>query len=194
MEQVFHPFFTTKGLSKGTGLGLASAYGIIKAHGGYIDVASKKEQGTTFMVYLPASNGKIVEGKEVSYKIKRGTETVLFVDDEDRVLDVGRQMLEALGYNILIARGGREALKVYDSSKGEIDLVILDMIMPEMGGEETFSRMKEINPEIKVLLSSGYSIEGQAKEILNRGCNGFIQKPFSINDLSRSITSVLNNE
>jgi two-component system, cell cycle sensor histidine kinase and response regulator CckA len=194
MEQIFHPFFTTKGLSKGTGLGLASAYGIIKAHGGYINVASEKEQGTTFTIYLPASNSKITEKKEVSCKIKRGTETVLFVDDEDRVLDVGKQMLEALGYNILTARGGREALAVYGSSKGEIDLVILDMIMPEMGGEETFSRMKEIDPEIKVLLSSGYSIEGQATEILNRGCNGFIQKPFNINDLSHNITRVLNNE
>ena len=88
----------------------------------------------------------------------------------------------------------REALEVYGSSKGKIDLVILDMIMPEMGGEETFSRMKEIDPEIKVLLSSGYNIEGQAKEIIDRGCNGFIQKPFSINDLSRSITRVLDNE
>ncbi|HUU40593.1 MAG TPA: response regulator, partial [Desulfatiglandales bacterium] len=193
MEQIFRPFFTTKELSNGTGLGLSSTYGIIKAHGGYIDVDSKKGQGTTFKIFLPAANGKVTEENKIIHQLKKGTETVLLVDDEEMILDTGSKMLEALGYKILKARDGKEALEIYSLNKDKIDLVILDIIMPVIGGEETYNRMKEINPKIKVLLSSGYSLESQAAEILSRGCNGFMQKPFSINDLSHSITSALNS-
>ena len=191
MERIFEPFFTTKGLAKGTGLGLASVYGIIKAHGGYIDVDSEKKHGTTFSIYLPASEKVLAEEKEFPDDIVKGKETVLLVDDEETVLDVGVKMLENLGYTVLEAKGGSEAVEVYNEKKDGVDMVILDMIMPEMSGEKTYDKIKEINSKVKVLLSSGYSIEGQAEEILKRGCDGFIQKPFSVRELSGKIREVL---
>ena len=114
-----------------------------------------------------------------------GTETVLLVDDEDMIINVGEQMLRTLGYKILLARSGKKAIEVYKKNRRKIDMVILDMIMPGIGGGEAYDTIKEINPNIKVLLSSGYSIDGQAEEILERGCNGFIQKPFNMKELSQ---------
>jgi CheY-like chemotaxis protein len=192
MERIFEPFFTTKGMARGTGLGLASVYGIVKAHGGYIEVGSKKGHGTTFSIYLPASSEKVaLKEVELPEKILKGKETILLVDDEDMVLDVGEQMLKKLGYEVLLAEGGREAIELYNKNRDIIDMVLLDMIMPEMGGGETYDRMKEINPDIKVLLSSGYSVDGQATEILKRGCDGFIQKPFDMQGLSQRIRKIL---
>ncbi|MBW1690358.1 MAG: PAS domain S-box protein [Deltaproteobacteria bacterium] len=191
IERIFEPFFTTKGFTKGTGLGLASVYGIVKANGGYIDVKSKKGQGTTFSIYLPASRKKLREEHERSSEIITGTETILLADDEKMILDVGTQILETMGYTVMVARGGKEALDIYEENIDTIDLVILDMIMPDMGGGEAFDRLKEINPGVKVLLSSGYSIDGKAQEIMARGCGGFIQKPFSVEDLSQKIREIL---
>jgi CheY-like chemotaxis protein len=194
LEHIFEPFFTTKGLAEGTGLGLASSYGIIKAHGGYIDVESELGRGTTFIIYLPATQERAEhEKKEPLAQISTGSGTILFVDDEDTILDLSRQMLSALGYNVLPAGSGEEALCLYKSYPEEIDLVILDMIMPQMGGGETFDRMRQINPHVKVLLSSGYSLDGQAQEILNRGCDGFIQKPFDLTALSGRLTEILSS-
>jgi len=194
MKRIFDLFFTTKEMGRGTGLGLASAYGIIKSHGGYIDVESEKGHGSTFKIYLPAS-GKVIE-KAVSRaeKIVKGSGTILLVDDEEMILKVGQDILEALGYEALRAKSGKEAIEKYKKKKDRISLIILDMIMPEMGGGETYDILKGINKDIKVILSSGYSIEGQATEILNRGCNGFIQKPFSIKDLSQSIRRALDEK
>jgi len=191
--KVFDPFFTTKGLAKGTGLGLASVYGIIKAHGGYIDLESQKGQGTTFFIYLPASKETIGEEIKIPGVIEKGKETILLVDDEEIILDVGEALLTSLGYTVLIAHGGKEALEIVRTTlpSSPPDLVILDMIMPSMGGGETYDRMKEFSPTIKVLLSSGYSINGQAKEILKRGCDGFIQKPFTLGEVSKAIRAVL---
>ena len=210
MEHIFEPFFTTKGLAKGTGLGLASVYGIIKAHAGYIEVDSHKGQGTIFSIYLPASKKKLPEARVHSVGITTGTETVLLVDDEEMILEVGTQMLEALGYKVVEARSGREAIDIVSKAhrakrKAEEgkeryapsamppapDLIILDMIMPDMGGRETLERIRELNSDIKVLLSSGYSIDGWAKEILERGCDGFIQKPFDIKELSQKVREIL---
>ncbi len=193
-ERVFDPFFSTKGLGKGTGLGLASVYGIIKAHGGYIDVESKKGSGTTFKIYLPGAEKKVQTVAKSARQIIEGSETVLLVDDEPMVLEVGINMLKKLGYTVLEAKGGREAVKVYKANKDKIDLVILDMIMPDRGGGETYDQMKEIDPTVTVLLSSGYSIDGQATEILERGCNGFIQKPFTIKELSGRIREILEKD
>jgi CheY-like chemotaxis protein len=116
------------------------------------------------------------------------------VDDEELVLDVGVQLLKALGSTVLEAKGGREAVEIYRENKDRIDMVLLDMVMPGMGGGEAYDKMKDINPDIKALLSSGYSIDGQATEILERGCNGFIQKPFDMKQLSRSIREILDQE
>jgi len=193
-ERVFDPFFSTKGLGKGTGLGLASVYGIIKAHGGYIDVESKKGSGTTFKIYLPGAEKKVEMVAKSARQIIKGSETVLLVDDEPMVLEVGINMLKKLGYTVLEAKGGREAVKVYKANKDKINLVILDMVMPDRGGGETYDQMKEIDPTVTVLLSSGYSIDGQATEILERGCNGFIQKPFTIKELSGRIREILEKD
>jgi len=188
---IFEPFFTTQKIGLGTGLGLASAYGIIKNHGGIIDVDSKKGEGTTFTIYLPASEKEIVKEEKAPERVLKGTETVLLVDDEDTIIDVGVEILAELGYTVLLARSGKEAIEIYKKKKDKIDIVILDMIMPGVGGGETYDRMKEINPNAKVLLSSGYSINGQATEILDRGCNGFIQKPFNMRAFSQEVRKIL---
>lgn len=190
-QRVFEPFFTTKGRGRGTGLGLASAYGIIRNHGGFITLYSERGHGTAFNLYLPVSASGAVVDAALERQVIRGTETILIVDDEDIVLNVGVEVLKTLGYQVLAARGGPEAIEIYRQKAGEIDMVILDMIMPEMGGGRVFDAMKGINPAVKVLLASGYSLNGQASNILSRGCGGFIQKPFSIIDLSKKIREIL---
>jgi len=190
-ERIFEPFFTTKEMGRGTGLGLASVYGIIKSHSGYIDVHSEKEKGTTFTIYLPASEKEAVREKSVPAAMLKGIGTILLIDDEKMILDVGRELLEELGYTVLSALSGREALDIFQKNSDKIDLVIMDMIMPGMGGGETFDRLRAINPNIKVLLSSGYSVNGQASKILHRGCDGFIQKPFNLNQLSEKIGKIM---
>ena len=162
-ERIFDPFFTTKEMGRGTGLGLATVYGIIKGHKGMINVYSEPGHGTTFTIYLPASEKEVVKEKTATGTIARGTETILLVDDEKMVLEVSREMLESMGYRVYAAGSGQEAIAVYMEKRNEIDLVILDMIMPGISGGETFDRLREINPAIKVLLSSGYSINGQAQ-------------------------------
>jgi len=193
-QRIFEPFFTTKDMGRGIGLGLASAYGIIKNHGGFINVYSEKGEGTTFTIYLPASGKEVVNEKRLSEDILRGTETVLLVDDEEMIIDVGEELLMELGYTVLIARSGKETIKLFKKKKDQVDLIILDMIMPDMGGRDVYDRLKQISPHIKVLLSSGYSINGQAQAILDRGCNGFIQKPFNIEQLSRKVREILDEK
>lgn len=190
-QKIFDPFFTTKEVSRGTGLGLASAYGIIRNHGGIINVRSKMGEGATFTIYLPASERMVQEEKSLSEEVKKGKETVLLVDDEDAIVDVGKKLLEALGYKAFVAKGGEEAIEIFKKNQDQIDMVVLDMIMPQMGGAETYDHLKEVCPDIKVLLSSGYSIDGLAKTILAKGCDGFIQKPFGIKDLSQKLREIL---
>lgn len=191
MQRIFEPFFTTREMGRGAGLGLASAHGIIKHHGGVINVYSEKGKGTTFSIYFPASGKEHIEDKVIPGDLLKGNETILFVDDQDVVIDVGRSILEELGYKVLPAKSGQEAIDIYSQHMEEIDLVILDMVMPAMGGGETYDRLKEIDPGVKVILSSGYSLNGQASGILERGCDGFIQKPFNVNELSKKIREIL---
>ncbi len=190
-QRIFDPFFTTKEMGRGTGLGLASVYGIVKNHGGFIDVFSKTGQGTRFEIYLPASAKKVAIKEKAVEEFVEGQETVLLVDDEAMIIDVGSRMLAKLGYRVYTARDGKEAIKVFQKHQEKIDAIVLDMIMPQMGGGETFDRIRKIKPGVKVLLSSGYSINGQASEILSRGCNGFIQKPFNLQNLSQSLRAIL---
>ncbi len=193
-QRIFDPFFTTKEMGRGTGLGLASVYGIVKNHEGFINVYSKKEQGTKFEIYLPASGKAIPALKKANEKFVKGQETVLLVDDEDMIIDVGTRMLKKLGYQVFTARDGKEAIDIFKKHQDKIDLIVLDMIMPQMGGGETYDRIKKIKPDVKVLLSSGFSINGQASEILNRGCNGFIQKPFNLQNLSQNLRAILEGD
>ena len=191
LERIFDPFFTTKPKGTGTGLGLASAYGIIKNHGGSIHVSSKQGKGTTLTIYLPVMEKQPLIQEHRREEGIRDRETILVVDDEQSNIAVMVEMLEMLHYRVLPAGSGQEAVAVYSQKGKEIDLVILDMIMPGINGGRTFDILREINPDVAVILASGYSAEGEARSIINRGCRGFIQKPFHMQELSRRVRDVL---
>ncbi len=190
-ERIFEPFFTTKELGRGTGLGLAMVYGIVKNHNGFIEVASEPGKGTTFTLYFPASEKVITEERPETPGVVKGTGTILVVDDEPQVLAVSKEILECLGYVVHGAKSGEEALALYKEMKGSVSLVIIDMIMPGLSGSETFDRLRELDPSAKIMLASGYSLDGQAREIMNKGCDGFIQKPFDITLISQKVRELL---
>lgn len=194
-ERIFEPFFTTKEMGRGTGLGLASVYGIIKNHNGFINVYSEKGQGSTFNIYFPVSDKKDEKEKipetESMVDLAPCTETILLVDDEAIILDVAGDMLKTLGYSVITAQDGLAVVDLYRQHQEQIDLIILDMVMPDKSGGEIFDEIKKINPRVKVLLSSGYSLNGQASKIIDRGCDGFIQKPFTITDISKQLRKIL---
>ena len=189
-DRIFEPFFTTKHRGRGTGMGLASVYGIIKGHGGNIRVSSDPGKGTCFTVSLPAMADR---GEDPSAPAPAAPKvlTILLVDDEDFVREIGHDLLEHLGFSVIVASNGEQAVDLFTESREIVDLVILDLIMPEMSGAETFERLKRIDPAVRVLLSSGYSIEGEAQALLDRGCDGFIQKPFTIAQLKDKIERIL---
>ena len=196
-ERIFEPFFTTKQMGRGTGLGLASVYGAVKGHGGYIDVESEIGRGTTFRIYLPIKRSASTEvpGEPEQDRLdssepqRRGT--ILLVDDEQAVLKVATEILHKLRFNVLAAENGSEALRLYRKKRKEIVLVILDIVMPGMGGSEVFQELRNLAPEVKVLLCSGYSIQGEADRLIGIGASGFIQKPFSLRSLEQSIADTL---
>ncbi|SEM20558.1 PAS domain S-box-containing protein [Syntrophus gentianae] len=190
-QRIFEPFFTTREMKRGTGLGLASAYGIIQGHGGSIEVDSEIGRGTTFRIYLPASDKEIPGTVRPVADVAKGHETILLVDDEEINIEVVSEILEMLGYSVFTAQSGQDAVHFYQSKKDTVDLVLLDMIMPGMGGGDTFDALKEIDPGVKVILSSGYSLHGEASRIMERGCSAFIQKPFRIEELSGKLEEVL---
>ncbi len=190
--RIFEPFFTTKGMGKGTGLGLASVYGIVKNHGGAIEVESAPGQGTTFTLLLPTAVEAAPRAAPAAENPRSpGRGTLLVVDDESAVLRMNARLLEGLGYVVLTASGGREAVELVRQHGTAISLVILDMTMPEMSGSQTFDALRDLNPDLKVLLASGYSVQGKAQQILDRGCNGFIQKPFDTTTLSAKLAEIL---
>ena len=198
LERIFEPFYTTRPMAEGTGLGLASVFGIIKKHKGIITVDSSIGVGTTFSVYLPAVRSlnkpePTREGKTnpAHQAPEKGTGTILVADDEEYILIADKAMLSQLGYTVLLAKGGREAIAVFDQNKDRITLVILDLVMPDMNGEAVFDHVKSVRPDVPMILSSGYSVEGQAQSLLERGGAGFLQKPYNLNQLSRKIKDVL---
>ncbi|HDY88143.1 MAG TPA: response regulator, partial [bacterium] len=189
-NKIFEPFFTTKDKGKGTGLGLASVYGIIKNHSGYISCHSELGSGTTFTFYLPVTEKEIVE-KKIHTEFIGGNETIMVIDDENDVREMTKCLLKDLGYKVILASDGVEAVDVYKEKKNEIDLVLMDMIMPVMGGEETFRKLCEINSKVKVLIMSGFSQGHKATEILKGGAIGFLQKPFEMQNLLKVISKAL---
>ncbi|MEW6186409.1 MAG: PAS domain S-box protein [Thermodesulfobacteriota bacterium] len=194
-ERIFEPFFTTKEMGRGIGLGLASVYGIIQGHQGVIEVQSEKGQGTTFFIYLPVRLKKDPSPTEEAVEKPSSKGTILLVDDETVIIDVVRAMLKGLGYEILVARDGETAVQLYRDKGEDIDLVIMDMVMPGIGGGEAIDLIKSIDPAARIVLASGYSLAGEAKEILNRGgAQLFLQKPFQLQELSTKIRQILEGE
>ncbi len=189
MARIFEPFFTTKGMGRGTGLGLASVYGIVKNHRGAVDVFSEPGRGARFVIYLPAGQSVGLPMVQVQESVVTGRENVLIVDDEPCVAQVASEMVAMLGYNVMTAGDGWQAVDLF--RRNGASLVLLDMIMPGVSGGEIFDRLRKIDPEVKVLLASGYSLDDQARRIMERGCSGFIQKPFDLKRLSHKIREVL---
>lgn len=194
IEKVFDPFFTTNSSEGSTGLGLAMVYGIIENHHGVISVESRVNKGTCFTILLPSSQKEIVSEVKPSLETQTGTDTILLVDDEPMITEVGKEMISVLGYDVITASSGIEALEIVGTQNKRIDLFIIDMIMPQMGGGELFDRLKNLDPNAKIMLSSGYTIDGEAREIINRGCKGFIQKPFTLSQLGEKIRDVLGTD
>ena len=195
--RVFDPFFSTKGTDdkKGRGLGLSTVYGIVKNHDGFILVDSNIGEGASFHVWLPKSdNTEVQETVEESHDItqmQEGSETILLVDDEEEVVNIGKNFLEKLGYKPLVARDGLEAVEIFKIHKDKISLVVLDLIMPGMNGRQAFAEIKKIQENSKILISTGYTVDGEIEDLLNQGCQGFIKKPFSLNEFSHALRKIL---
>jgi CheY-like chemotaxis protein len=190
-SRMFEPFFTTRGSGSGSGLGLASVQGIVKNHSGFVEVVSSIGNGTTFFVYLPTtSRGCILPPPPARPIPRSGIETIMLVDDEEHIAKSWSRTLRHLGYHVLSARSGAQAVEILERNP-EISLVILDLIMPGMGGRETFEALRRLAPQLKVLLWSGYGSDGVATEMLEQGCNGFVQKPVSIAELSVKLRELM---
>ncbi len=190
-KRVFEPFFSTK--FEGRGLGMAAVYGTIKNHDGWISVDSEVDKGTIVKIYLPVVQAPVKEEvkPESRRKLVKGTGTILIIDDEEAIRDVTRKMLERMGYTVLEAKTGQEAINLVKTFDGDIDIAMLDILMPDMNGNEIYPYIKEARPDLKVLIFSGYSIDGPAREILNAGAEDFIQKPFMMADLSEKLKKIL---
>jgi CheY-like chemotaxis protein len=189
-EHIFEPFFTTKGVGKGTGLGLAAVYGAVKNHGGEIHVQSQSGQGSVFEIFLPLVSSE-PGNQPLQAEAVKGTGGILLVDDEEMLRSIGRDLLDDLGYTVFLAENGEQALEVFANHRQEISLVMLDMIMPKMGGNETFMRLRELAPGLKVLFCSGFSHEGTGEDLAGLGASGFIHKPYNRTELSRALASAL---
>ena len=190
-RRIFEPFFTTHEPGRGTGLGLASAFGIIKNHHGIITVQSKLGRGSTFCIYLPASDKEPEIEKVSNEAIEMGHETILLVDDEEYIVDVGEMMLRGLGYTIITANCGKAAVEIFSRDSDLIDLVVLDLVMPDISGEVVFHEIRKIKPGIKVLFASGHYMVDQTRALLQTGSSDFLQKPFNLRQLSTKIRLIL---
>jgi CheY-like chemotaxis protein len=193
MDKVFEPFFTTKTAGQGTGLGLSVVHGIVHSHCGEIAINSRRG-GTTVKVYLPAISHvqEPVERPTVDVRSLKMTGTILLVDDDDLVLGSLRRMLQSSGFEVIATAEGREAVDLFKERHDSIDVVVLDVIMPVMGGQEIFRLLKEIDPSVKVLFSSGYIGEDVATGLLDAGAVGFLKKPYEPEKLTTSILEALN--
>ena len=190
LNTIFEPFFTTKEQGKGTGLGLSAVYGTVRDHKGSINVYSEPGQGSVFKVFLPLSSATSDLSIQKSGIIKRSG-VILLVDDEEILRFTGRDLLEELGYTVFLAADGEQGLEFYTQNSGSVDLVILDMIMPNVNGKKAFLRLKEFDPMVRVLFCSGFHTEGTDQDLIKMGACGFIHKPFNMLDLSRSVAAAI---
>jgi PAS domain S-box-containing protein len=190
-NRLFEPFFTTKEKGKGTGLGLASVYGTVKSHNGYIEVDSEAGKGATFRIYLPLVDAPGQAKPEVRAAVQKGRGTILVVDDEELVREMCREILTDMGYTVTVSKDGEDAARYYREHFRTIDLVVIDLIMPRLGGRECFHKIKKINPAIRAIIMSGYALDGEAKQIINEGACGFIQKPFDVTSFSKAVKDAM---
>jgi two-component system, cell cycle sensor histidine kinase and response regulator CckA len=192
LEHIFEPFFTTKKVGEGTGLGLAMVYGIVMNHKGAINCYSVPGKGTTFRIYLPAIES--FKESAVSEAVKppiTGTETILLVDDDEAIRDIGTQILERFGYTVIVAPDGEKALEIYRNEQARINVVILDLIMPGMGGGKCLEEVLKMNPQAMVIIASGYFVNGGEGAHLKIGAKGFIKKPYVLESMLHEIRRVI---
>jgi len=189
---IFEPFFTTK--FQGRGMGMAAVYGIVRNHDGWIYVDSELGRGTTVRIYLPAIEIKIEKPKEAKAEVSTGSGTILMIEDEDVVIEVTQAMLEMLGYRVMVAKTGKDAIHITETFDGQIDPALLDIKLPDINGRNLYPLIMEARSNLKVIVFSGYSIDGPAREILDAGAQNFLQKPFSFAALSEKLEEVLEGE
>ncbi len=193
-NRIFEPFYTADGSAQayGKGMGMAESYGVIRKHGGIIDVWSTPGVGTTFSILLPImENPGALKDQFEDEQIVMGFETILLVDDEEVLLDVGREVLEELGYRVVTAVSGEDAIEKFQTGENRFDLVILDMIMPDLDGLETFIHLQSIDPDVKVLVSTGYKVDENVQKMMELGCRDYILKPYNISELSSKLRVIL---
>ena len=192
-RRIFEPFFTTKGKGKGTGLGLSMVYGIVRNHTGFIDVYSEPEMGTSFKIFIPvAEEGEQDKAVQIEAVLPRGNgETILIVEDEPMLRELVADVLMGQGYEVLLASNGREAVEVFKKKQEKVRLIILDMIMPEMDGPATFHALRSMSPDLKVIISSGFSQDSSVQKLLSRGAAAFVGKPYQTEDLLKIIAQEL---
>jgi signal transduction histidine kinase/ActR/RegA family two-component response regulator len=195
LEHIYEPFFTTKGLAQGTGLGLAAVFGIVKMHGGHITCESEVGKGTTFEISFPTAEVDTPSPVPVQEKLEAegGTETILVVDDEELIQELAKRILEKSGYRVFTAGSGTEAIEIYAEHTSEISLIILDLIMPEMGGKQCLNELLKIDPRVKALVSTGFAIEGEAKEFFDAKAKGEVSKPFNGGELRRTVRRIIDS-
>ena len=189
---IFEPFFTTK--FQGRGMGMAAVYGIVRNHNGWIYVDSELGKGTTVRIYLPAIEVEIEKPIKTKPEVATGSGTILMIEDEDVVIEVTQAMLEMLGYRVMAAKTGKDAIHIAETFDGQIDLALLDIKLPDIVGRNLYPLIMKARSNLKVIVCSGYSIDGPAREILDAGAQDFIQKPFSIATLSEKLKAVLEGE
>jgi signal transduction histidine kinase/ActR/RegA family two-component response regulator len=192
LQHIFEPFYTTKGVGEGTGLGLAMVHGIVKQHGGHIRCYSERGKGTSFNIYFPSLLSEEIKEKAVKRPMPQGgSETILLVDDEEMIRDLGSRILTKAGYKVITASNGKEALDTYQQRSDEIALVLLDLMMPEMGGKQCLEGLLSMNPSVKVIIASGYAAGGPTKERLDAGAKGFVNKPYDMRQMLEVLRQVL---
>ena len=193
VTRIYEPFFTTKGIGRGTGLGLSTVYGIVKSHRAQIQCYSEPAKGTRFQIFFPARVGTVTfeEGQPAEEHIPGGTETILLIDDDDDIRDIGIQILERNGYTVMDADNGEEGLRLFEEQQKKIDLVILDLNMPGMGGYKCMQALKTIDPETRILIASGYAPRGDIQKALEEGACGYIVKPFQLIDFLKKVRFAL---